>query len=69
MVCPITNTDRNLPFHVKLDENLKTTGVVLCDQAKICDVQTRNYAFIEKSPKHILREATKIISEFIEIID
>jgi len=31
IVCPITNTDKNFPLHVKLDDRIKTTGVVLCE--------------------------------------
>ena len=27
MICPITNTDRNLPFQVRLDARTKTRGV------------------------------------------
>jgi mRNA interferase MazF len=30
IVCPITHTDKNHPFHVRLDERTKTSGVILC---------------------------------------
>jgi len=66
MVCPITKTDKRFPFHVNLDDQTKTTGVVLCDQAKIIDIQARNFEFVEKAPKEIVLEAIDIISSFIE---
>jgi mRNA interferase MazF len=43
IVCPITNTDKNHPFHVKLDNRTKTTGAVLCDQARTLDISARRY--------------------------
>ena len=67
IVCPITNTDKNHPFHVKLDNRTKTKGVILCDQAKTSDINARNYEFIEKVPNDILVEVIDILSGFIEI--
>jgi mRNA interferase MazF len=67
IVCPITNTDKNHPFHVKLDNRTKTTGVVLCDQARTLDISARNYEFIEKASEDILLEVIDIISGFFEI--
>ena len=66
MVCPITKTNKSLPFHVNLDGQTKTTGVVLCDQAKIIDIQARKFEFIEKAPKEIVLEVIDIINGFIE---
>jgi len=31
IVCPVTNTNRNFPLHVKLDERTQTTGVIMCE--------------------------------------
>ena len=67
MVCPITNTNKNFPFHVTLNDKTQTTGVILCDQAKIVDIQTRNFEFIEKAPKEIVLEVIDVINGFIEI--
>ena len=67
MVCPITKTDKSFPFHVNLDDRTQTAGVVLCDQAKIIDIQARNFEFIEKAPKEIVLEVVDIIIGFIEI--
>jgi mRNA interferase MazF len=67
VVCPITNTTKNYPFHVKLDERTKTTGVILCDQARTLDIYARNFEFIELMPEDILLEVLDIIIGFIEI--
>ncbi|MDR0302040.1 MAG: type II toxin-antitoxin system PemK/MazF family toxin [Treponema sp.] len=67
IVCPITNTNKKHPFHVKLDGRTKTTGVILSDQARTLDINARNYEFIEKIPDDILFEVIDIINGFIEI--
>jgi mRNA interferase MazF len=67
MVCPITHTNKNLPFHIPLDNRTETSGVVLCDQAKIIDIHARKYEYIEKAPKDIILEVVDIIHGFIDI--
>ena len=66
MVCPITNTDKNFPLHVKLDERTKTTGVIMCEQVKALDIQARNVSFYEKAPEDILEEVVDILIGFVE---
>lgn len=66
MVCPITNTDRGCPLHVRLNEETTTTGVVMCDQAKILDVASRDAEFIERAPEDIVAEAVDIVVGIIE---
>ena len=66
-VCPVTNTDKKHPFHVKLDKSTKITGFILTDQAKMIDIKARNYEFIEKVSDDILREVLDILSGFIEM--
>jgi mRNA interferase MazF len=67
MVCPITNTNKSIPIQPVLDGRTKTTGVILCDQAKILDIEAREAEYIEKLPKDILREVIDIIYGLIEI--
>lgn len=67
MVCPITNTDRGLPFHVRLDARTRTTGVILCDQARTLDLAARNAAYSESLPPDLLAEVVDIIIGSIEI--
>ena len=67
MVCPITHTDRGHPFHVRLDERTKTDGVILCDQARMLDLNSRRASFEEKAPADILAEAVDLIMGFVEM--
>lgn len=66
MVCPITNTDRGHPFHVRLDGQTKTTGVVMCDQAQMLDLGSRHASFEEKAPADVITETVDLITGFIE---
>ncbi len=66
IVCPITNTNRGFPLHVPLDEKTKTTGVVMCEQAKSLDISARNAIFLEKAPADILEEVIDIFVSFVE---
>ncbi|MDR0853826.1 MAG: type II toxin-antitoxin system PemK/MazF family toxin [Clostridiales Family XIII bacterium] len=67
MVCPITNTDKGFPVHIRLDSRTKTTGVVLCDQAKILDLAARKAAYVESLPEDILEEIVDVIIGMVEI--
>lgn len=67
MVCPITHTDRNHPFHLRLDGRTKTDGVILCDQARMLDLTSRRASFEEKAPADLTAEAVDMITGFLEI--
>lgn len=67
MVCPITNTDRGSPFQLALDARTKTTGVVMCDQARMLDLASRHAAFVEKASADITAEAVDLIVGFVEL--
>ena len=69
MVCPITNTDKDYPIHVRLDERTKTKGVVLSDQVRVVDLEARGFSFIEKAPNDIVEEVVDIINDFICTLD
>jgi mRNA interferase MazF len=66
IVCPITNTNKSFPLHVILDSRTKTTGVVLCEQLKTVDLDSRQYTFVEKMPKDLLDEVIAIVLSQIE---
>jgi mRNA interferase MazF len=66
IVCPITNTDKNHPLHVKLNEKTKTTGVILCDQIKTMDIKVRNFKFLEDIPDDILENVLDIVFSIME---
>ncbi len=64
-VCPITNTHKNHPFHIKLDQRTQTTGVILCDQAKMLDINAQNAQFKEKCPTDLWHEAKELVISFL----
>lgn len=68
MVCPITNTKRNFPLHIELDERTKTQGVIMCEKVKSLDIKARDVLYFEKVPKDILEEVIDIIISFVEEI-
>lgn len=66
IVCPITSNTREFPTHVSLDEQTKTSGVILCEQQKSLDLVARNAAFIEKAPEEITQEVVNIIHSMLD---
>lgn len=64
IVCPITNTDRDLPIHVKLPSGMKTTGVIMCDQVKSLDMTVRNATFYEEVSNDVLYDVLEKIKLF-----
>ena len=68
IVCPITNTKRNFPLHVMLDNRTKTTGCILCEHIKALDINARKYKVVEQLPDDILQNVIDIVSAEIEII-
>lgn len=62
IVCPITNTKRNFPLHIPLDNTTITTGFIMCEQVKSLDLTTRNFKFIEKAPANILKKVTHLVN-------
>ena len=67
MVCPITHTGRRHPFHLRLDGRTKTDGVILCDQARMLDLNSRNARAKEKAPPEIVAEAVDMLIGFVEV--
>ena len=66
IICPITNTDRKNPLHVRL-EGLTTTGFVMCDQVRAIDVSARDYKVVETVDEDTLWEVCDIIQGSVEI--
>lgn len=67
MVCPITNTDRSYPTHVKLS-GLETTGSIMCEQMRSLDIYARGYKKVEVLSENLLDEVIDIIYGSIEKI-
>lgn len=67
MVCPITNTPRPYPTHVKL-KGFETTGSIMCEQMRSLDINSRGYKSVEQLPQDVLDEVIDIIYGSIEIV-
>ncbi|MFA7345285.1 MAG: type II toxin-antitoxin system PemK/MazF family toxin [Terrimicrobiaceae bacterium] len=59
--CPITNTDRGVPFHVPIAGRTSLTGFVMCEQVKSLDYRSRGMKLIERAPHDLLEDALSII--------
>lgn len=56
IACPITSKVKGYPFEVALPDDLEVSGVILSDQIKSLDWQTRNAEFICEAPPTLIAE-------------
>jgi mRNA interferase MazF len=61
MVCPITTQNKGFAMNVALDGKTQTQGVVLTADAKVLDLQARNYEYIEDVPEDILLTVLEMV--------
>lgn len=59
--CPITNTDRKMPFHVPLAGRTSLTGFVMCEQIKSLDYHSRGMRLIESAAQDVLEDVLAIV--------
>ena len=59
--CPVTNTNRGVPFHVPLAGRTSLTGFVMCEQVKSLDYRSRGLQLIERAPPDLLDDVLAII--------
>lgn len=64
VVCPITSHTKMYPFEVSLHDN-RIEGVILSDQIKNFDWETRGAKFIEKVNTNTLESVLHKISELL----
>lgn len=65
IVCPITNTDRGIPFHITIPEGLSMAGFVMVDQVKSVDFMSRKFKFVQKAPLQLLNNVLSILDACI----
>ncbi|OQX16737.1 MAG: mRNA-degrading endonuclease [Desulfobacteraceae bacterium IS3] len=65
LVCPITNTDRNIPFHISIPQDAGIRGLVMVDQIKSVDFRARVVQFMEKAPPILMREVMAILEAIV----
>jgi mRNA interferase MazF len=65
IVCPITNTNRGIPFQVALPKATSVTGFVMVEQVKSIDFRARGVKLIEKAPASTLHDVLGILDACI----
>ena len=61
IVCPLTTTDRQIPFHLAVPAGMKLTGFVMVEQVQSIDYQARQARFIQKAPSELIEDAIEIL--------
>ena len=65
IVCPITNTRRDYPFHVSIPEGHNVTGFVMVEQVKSIDFRSRKARRVGRAPAPVLEEVMSILDACI----
>ena len=65
LVCPITNTDRNFPFHVAVNGE-QIGGFILTEQIKSIDYEARGMKYVEKLHDETLEDVMGIIEAILD---
>lgn len=65
LVCPVTNTRRDYPFHVSIPDNEDITGFIMVEQVKSIDFRSRKAKRIGKAPDQVLEEALALLDAVI----
>jgi mRNA interferase MazF len=61
IVCPITNTNRGIPFHVSVPQQSSLTGFIMVEQVKSVDFVSRQIKFVEKAPDETVMDVLGIL--------
>ena len=66
IVCPITNTNRQIPFHLPIPATSSLTGFVMVEQVKSVDFSARKVKFVERAPTQLLTDVLSVIDICIQ---
>lgn len=66
IVCPITNTNRGVPFHLPVPSSSSLTGFVMIEQVKSVDYNARNAKYVEQAPVQLVEDAIAIVDACIK---
>jgi len=62
IVCPITNTDRRVPFHLPVPKGAsQLTGFVMVEQVKSIDYSSRRATFICQAPVDFTADVLELL--------
>ena len=62
IVCPLTNTDRGIPFQVPVARGGPVTGFVMVEQVKSIDFRSRKGKYIGQAPPDLVSEVQGILN-------
>ncbi len=65
IVCPVTSTRRDYPFHVTIQDEAGVSGVVMVEQVKSLDYGSRGVKRIGPAPEAVLDEVLAILDACI----
>ena len=65
IVCPVTNTERDYPFHIPIPADSKLTGFIMVEQVKSVDFRSRRAKRIERGNDELLSEVLSILDACI----
>ena len=65
--CPVTNSKRDFPFHVKVDSE-QITGYIMVEQMKSIDYKSRKIKFIEKANQDTINEILSIVESITHTV-
>jgi len=66
IICPVTNTNRQIPFHLSIPASSSLTGFVMVDQVKSIDYVARKAKYIEKAPGQLLDDVLGVLEVCIK---
>jgi mRNA interferase MazF len=66
IACAITNTDRGVPFHLRIPAAASVTGVVMVDQIKTVDYVARRAKLIGPAPASLLDDALALLDACVK---
>lgn len=65
IVCPVTNTRRDYPFHVAVGDDATLTGFIMVEQVKSIDFRARRARRIARAPGTVMEEVLSILDACI----
>ncbi len=65
IVCPVTSTRRDYPFHVGIPESEDLVGFVMVEQVKSIDFRSLKASCIGKGPVEVLERALSLLDACI----
>lgn len=65
IVCPVTSSRRDYPFHVSIPGSKGVTGFVMVEQVKSLDFRSRRAKLIGKAPAEVLERTLSILDACI----